>query len=252
MFFRDSVQVTLIIGVKCEDGVVVGADSIRTFGSRIEQEVSNKIEIADDDIIIGTSGVVGLSQLIKDELRRIWNNVKHQNRISSARNMISDAILVQITPVRNRADRLKSRYEGCRSIIAFPFKVSPVLLQYDALANSVEITPESPFVSIGSGSIQADPFLAFVKRTIWNDQAPVNVSEGTFGVLWTLDHVSRVNAGLGVGGRSRVAVLQKQDGSWNAEFLSDYQLAESKEAILEAEDRLRSFPNRFNPDWDND
>ena len=243
---------TLIIGVKCSDGVVIGADSIRTFGTLIEQEVSNKIQIDDSDIVVATSGVVGLSQLIKDELRQYWNDVKQQERISSARNMISDAMLLQIEPVRNRARTMNSQFEGCSSIIAFPLQDTHVLLQYDVFANSIEITPESPFVSIGSGSIQADPFLAFVKRTFWNNQAPENVSEGIFGVLWALDHVSRINAGLGVGGRSRVTVLQKQDESWKAEFLSDYHLAEHKEAILEAEDNLRTFRNRFNPELNGD
>ncbi len=146
---------TLIIGVKCEDSVVIGADSIRTYGSRIEQEVSNKIQIVDDDILIGTSGAVGLSQLIKDELSIIWTRVKKQRRISSARTIISDAMLAQISPARNRADKLKNRFEGCRSIIALPLQDNHVLLQYDAHANSVEISDESPFISIGSGSFQA-------------------------------------------------------------------------------------------------
>ncbi|MCE2473819.1 MAG: hypothetical protein J4G18_18350 [Anaerolineae bacterium] len=36
---------TLIVGVKCKEGIVVGADSITTFGSAIEQEVQNKIKL---------------------------------------------------------------------------------------------------------------------------------------------------------------------------------------------------------------
>lgn len=238
---------TLIIGVHCKDGVVLGADSIRTFGTLIEQEVSNKIQIDDGDVLIATSGVVGLSQLVKHELRECWHEIKHQEKISVARNSITHAMLKQIDPAFRRARDFKSRFEGCSSIIALPFDDRQLLLQYDIHANSMEVTPESPFASIGSGSIQADPFLAFIKRTFWNDQAPENISEGTFGVLWTLDHVSRVNAGLGVGGRSRVAILHKQSNKWQAEFLSDYHLAEHKEAIIEAEDNLRSFRNRFNP-----
>ena len=239
---------TLIIGVKCEDGIVIGADSIRTFGTGIEQEVNNKIQIDDGNVLIATSGVVGLSQLIKDELRRCWRDVKQQERVSYTRNLISDAMLLQIKPAFNRADVLMSRFEGCSSIVAFPLQDNHVLLQFNARADSIEITQESPFVSIGSGSVQADPFLAFIKRTFWHDKAPENISEGTFGVLWTLDHVSRVNAGLGVGGRSRVAVLQKQGNLWRADFYSDDHLGEHKEAILVAEDELRSFRNRFNPD----
>lgn len=239
---------TLIIGVHCGDGVVIGADSIRTFGTMIEQEVSNKIQIFDDDVIVATSGGVGLSQLVKEELGAYWNDVKEQNSKNVVRNIVSNAMLLQIEPSSNRAAILNGKPEACSSIISFPLQDSHVLLVYDPNANSIEITPESPFVSIGSGNFQADPFLAFVKRTFWHDKAPNNVSEGTFGVYWTLDHVSRVNAGLGVGGRSRVAILQKQGDKWKAEFLCDHHLEEHKEAILEAEDSLRAFRNRFNPD----
>ena len=56
---------TLIIGVKCRDGIVIGADSIETFGTDIEQEVSNKIELLAHDTLIAFSGAVGLSQLVK-------------------------------------------------------------------------------------------------------------------------------------------------------------------------------------------
>lgn len=242
---------TLIIGVKCEDGVVIGADSIRTFrSSRVEQEVSNKIQVYDKDVVIGSAGTVGLSQLIKDDLSRQWTDIKQQERLGTARNMITDAMLPQIFRDAKRSKVLDYKFQGSAHIIAFPLKDKHVLLQYSQAADSVEITLDSPFTTVGAGSLQADPFLAFVRRTFWNNLTPRNISEGIFGVLWTLDHVSMVNAGLGVGGRSRVAVLQKEGSEWVAEFISDSDLDEHKEAIFQAEDKLLSFRNRFNPDRD--
>ena len=52
---------TLIIGVKCQDGVVIGADSLTTYGSKIEQEVSDKIQHIAHDAVIANAGAVGLS-----------------------------------------------------------------------------------------------------------------------------------------------------------------------------------------------
>ncbi len=56
---------TLIIGVKCSDGIVVGGDSIITYGSpetysAIEQEISSKITIEANDVIVAYSGAVGM------------------------------------------------------------------------------------------------------------------------------------------------------------------------------------------------
>lgn len=57
--------VTLIVGVICRDGVVIGADSIATAKTAIEQQVSDKITIEEDEVVIACSGSAGLSQLIK-------------------------------------------------------------------------------------------------------------------------------------------------------------------------------------------
>ena len=238
---------TLIIGVKCEDGIVIGADSIVTYGSAIEQEVSDKIEVQSGDVIVAIAGEVGLSQLIKDELCYSWDQVKKERRKSNIMTAISQAMLLQILPAMERANLGEQDFGGCDSMIALPFVDSPILLAYTRVADPIEITIDATFASIGSGAFQADPFLAFVKRTFWHDQAPRNTSEGIFGVLWTLDHVAKVNAGLGIGGRSRIAVLRKQGEDWKAVKLSDDHLAEHRLVIDDAEDILRKYRNRFNP-----
>ena len=238
---------TLIIGVKCEDGIVIGADSIVTYGSAIEQEVSDKIDVQSSDVLVAIAGDVGLSQLIKDELQYSWDNIKKNRRKSRLMVAVSQAMLLQILPAMDRTKLAQQNFGGCDSMIALPFLNVPVLLTYSKFADPEEVTLETTFASIGSGAFQADPFLAFVKRTFWNDQAPRNTSEGIFGVLWTLDHVAKVNAGLGVGGRSRIAVLKKQGKYWKAVKLSDDHLAEHRLVIDDAEDILRKYRNRFNP-----
>jgi len=56
---------TLIVAMKCSDGVVVGADSAATLGSFGEQtvkEIATKLYIVKDSLILGLSGPVGLAQ----------------------------------------------------------------------------------------------------------------------------------------------------------------------------------------------
>ena len=232
---------TLIVGVTCHDGIVIGADSIATSITSVEQQVSDKITIDEDNVIIACSGSAGLSQLIKEELSGRWYEFKQFHCVRDVRNAVSDAMYSQIEPAAQRAKSAGRAFGGCNTLVAFPIDQVPALFQFNALADSTEITTEFPFVSIGSGSSQADPFLAFVKRILWSNNAPNSTRLGIFGVLWTLQHVSRVNAGLGVGEPHRIAVLEKQKGSWIAKKLGEGELSEHRQAIIEAEDALRAF-----------
>lgn len=245
---------TLIIGVKCQDGIVIGADSIRTYGTDIEQEVSNKVDFLAGDALIGSAGAVGLSQMIKERLRDSWLTVREQENMVDARSEIQKVMWSEVRPaMAHAADASKISGRNllsaarCSSLLAFALKSSAILLVYDEYAQSYEVASESPFVSIGSGSRQADPFLAFLKRIFWRDGIPEKTSDGVLCTLWTLDHVSRVNAGLGVGGRPNVFTLSKGQGAWLAERVDEYYLREQLLAVEAAEDRLRSFRDSFIP-----
>lgn len=232
---------TLIVGVICRNGVVIGADSIATVTTAVEQQVSDKITIEEDDVIIACSGSAGLSQLIKEELRGRWHEFKQFRCARDVRNAVSEAMFSQIEPTAKRAKSAGKSFGGCDTIVALPINHTPALFQFNALGDSMEITSELTFASIGNGSSQADPFLAFLKRILWSDQAPNSTRIAILGVLWTLQHVSRVSAGLGVGEPHRIAVLEKQGGSWVAKLLGEGELSEHRQAIIEAEDALRSF-----------
>lgn len=232
---------TLIVGVICRDGVVIGADSVATTVTSVEQQVSDKITIDEDNIIIACSGSAGLSQLIKEELRGRWHEFKQFRHVRDARNAISDAMFLQIQPAAERAKSAGRSFGGCETLVAMAINHNPALFQFNARADSIEITSEIPFVSIGSGSDKADPFLAFVKRILWNDEAPNSTRLGIFGVLWTLQHVSKVSPGLGVGEPHWIVVLERQGAGWTATKLRKGELLEHRQAIVEAEDALRRF-----------
>lgn len=249
---------TLIIGVKCQDALVIGADSVTTFGSAIEQEVDDKIKTIDGDVVVASAGAVGLGQLVFGELKMHWQRVRASNEIFSARNEISEIIWNEVMPAMQRAadaEALLGRKIveslACNFMVAFPVNDTHTLLVYDESAQSLEVMHSSPFFTLGSGSIQADPFLAFVKRIFWSDSAPKTLGDGIFCVLWTLDHVSRVNAGLGVGGRPNVVVLQKRENEWRAEKLSDDTLDEQLMGIRLAEDYMGDFRHFFSPGLSN-
>ncbi len=135
----------------------------------------------------------------------------------------------------------------CSIVVALPINDQAELICFDEQAQSELITADLPFVALGSGQAIALPFLAFVKRVMWKDSAPKILGDGIFGVLWTLQHVIKVNAGLGIGGKPTIAVLKKQEDNWAADFLDDYSLEEHNVAIRSAESALRNYQNTFIP-----
>ena len=74
---------TLIIGFKCSDGLVVGADSGATMGDvsglRTIMQPMTKLQLAADKAIVGVSGPVGLGQLYVDCVERIHNQFRDKD-----------------------------------------------------------------------------------------------------------------------------------------------------------------------------
>lgn len=241
---------TLIIGVKCRDGIVIGSDSIETFGTGIEQEVSNKIEFLANDSLVASAGAVGLSQLITDKLRDSWEAVLNQEDVYSTRILLEELIWSEIKRAMDHVCEAQDLLQEdlmptvqTSSLVAFPFRRTSVLLRTNEIGQSYEISRESPFVSIGSGDFQADPFLAFVKRVVWNDKQPAAIEDGVLGVLWTLQHVIEVNGGLGVGGSPVIATLQKIEEHWEADIRRGPLLDQHRQRISDAEKSMLKYLN---------
>ncbi len=70
---------TVIVGIKCSNGIVMGSDGAATLGSigsqTVRQPVS-KLQIVRKGAILGVSGPVGLGQLFYDSLDKVLNNFR--------------------------------------------------------------------------------------------------------------------------------------------------------------------------------
>jgi hypothetical protein len=97
------------------------------------------------------------------------------------------------------------------------------------------------FVSMGSGQMLADPFLAFVNRVLWKGALPT-IEMGPLGVYWTLDHTIKCAAG-GIGGKIRIATLGKRDKQWIASEMLE--TGESAQFINEIETNISDQAHRI-------
>ena len=249
---------TLIIGVRCGDGVVIGSDSVSTYASpdgqrTIEQDTGTKIRILQNSVLYASAGAVGLGQDVLRSLDSNWKTITRRPRYHTVKGGIADRIAGEINAyarrmeetlvVANREQQYVTKL-GIGFIVALPISDQFHLLTFDAHGNPEEYTSRMPIVTIGSGQAQADPFLAFVKRVAWNDQRPETVKQGIVGVLWTLRYVMARNSALGVGGQMSIGVLETANNDWRASVLVGDRLSLYVDAINDTEQAIFERLNR--------
>ncbi len=222
---------TLIVGIKCAEGIVIAADSRATLGGiggMTSSQNVTKLERPKENVILAISGSVGLGQRISLALNGHWEHIMgSKNDILDARNEIRETIWREVEPEINHAvaaipligldKALPSAW--CDALIALPLPIKgePRLLCYNLHGAGEESTIELPFVTIGSGQRMADPFLSFLKKSLWQDKIPEHVSQAALAAIWTIDHVIDYNPYGGIGVPVRVMRLIKKNGSWVAE-----------------------------------
>ena len=97
---------TLILGVKCSNGVVVGADGAATLGSLTLQTVmqpTSKLAVIAGKVILGVSGPIGLGQLYEDRLSQFPTECRDKNRAEACR-FVRDALLQDLNVCLNTAN----------------------------------------------------------------------------------------------------------------------------------------------------
>lgn len=252
---------TLVIGVLCGDGIVIGADSIATSVTPKgqptgEQKMDSKVHKVDDGMLYAFSGDIGLGQDVLHSVSKSWE----RNKSKSKENIRKSLTKTVVDPIKDYANRTKYikrvlptelAYEPLiTSIVAFVAKDQPVLIHYNLAGHPEEITSGLIFETIGSGKPYADPFVAFVKHVAWKGQQPRTVKHGIVGVLWALQYVSDFSPAIGVGGPFSIGVLEKSKDKWKASVQKEDRLGLYKGAINSAEERLYEELNKVEPEAD--
>lgn len=243
---------TLIVGIKCLDGIVVGADGAATLGAMgqgtIRQSV-HKLNIISHKIIVGVSGPVGLSQRFNWRIEELYTSNKLSGKkCPDAMGIIRTELWkdiqgeMQVAAVAQQTiGRAALSSALSSSLVAMPLDHKFALIQFDQQGAPEEATENIPFVAIGSGQPIADPFLAFVRKIFWPEGLP-SLEQGIFSTLWTLNHAIETNPG-GVSAPTQIMVLEKEGKDFKARELEKTDLAEHEEAIEAAENVLRDFRN---------
>lgn len=245
---------TLIIGIRCTDGIVLGADGAATLGTTFQPTVvqpMRKLDIIRDSIIVGVSGPAGLGQLFKGEIDKLWQEQKLSGKKPfEAMSILREAMWKHAGP-NWEATAVVSRTLGAQAaisastgtIMALPVSKLHCLFQFDHQCSPEQATEDLPFASVGNAQWIADPFLAFLRRIFWKDKSP-SLVDGIFATLWALDHAIVTNPG-GVANPKQLVILEKLSRDWKARELQDAELQEHYQAIEEAEKSLANFRDKL-------
>ena len=243
---------TLIIGIKCSDGIVVGSDGAATLGTVAENTIQQPIKKLlgiDNEIIVGVSGPVAFSQVYTREIRKLSQAQFLKKAPEKSLTAIRDAVWPHLEKEWNAAATcsktlgqaaIQAVFSG--AVIAMPILDVPSLFQFNHQCTFEEATRDLPFVAIGGGQKLADPFLAFLRRIFWPDGLPL-LSDGILAALWTLEQAVLTNTG-GVSRPIQILTLSKNKATeykWTVRELANEDLAEHYQNIADAERALANY-----------
>ena len=234
---------TVIVGVRCTNGVVVGSDSAMTFGAgpgmvTIEQQHPNKISIVRERIIVAGTGQTGLGQRFIYEVEKLWENneIRNSPTVEIGRKL-SEAV------VKNFSSTKAPRGEF-GALVALPVNnvAELVEIQMSDLQPDVK-TGDVWYASMGAGQSIADPLLGFVREAFWRTGAPKNLREGVFASTFVLKLACSMSP-FGVAPPLQMAMLyrdRENKGQWTARRLSQPELLEHEESVEGAIQQLGEY-----------
>ena len=227
---------TILVAVKCRDGIVIGADGIATSaaGERPTMQIASsvKIQIIDGKVIIACTGEVGLSQRFQQIVKESWDAKEFTKPCLQCAPTIAGKTVLNF-----QQSHQKQSGFGFGALMAAPFAKQMELVEFAGNNFQPEIKAHPlHYVSAGSGQMLADPFLAFVDRIVWKQTLP-SLANGQLGVLWVLRHTI-LHAPGGVGGPIQMATLKEVAGQAQARMVEPEEQAQFEQHVEALEDGI--------------
>lgn len=226
---------TILVGVYCKDGVVVGTDSAATFAAgqtRTIEQATRKIDIVGDHIIVAGTGQVGLGQRFTAVVEKAWTDKTFQKPALEVGKALAAATIADFGST--------SAPKQYGALVAFPCQQKPILCEFSVEHFQPELkTDRLWYTSMGSAQPITDPFLGFIRDVFWADGLPT-CSEAVFAVTWTLSHAIKLNPG-GVNGPIQMAVLASEKGKYTARLLDPGEIEAHEENVEGAMEHLRKY-----------
>lgn len=231
---------TVLVGIRCKEGIIIGADSAATFSHgqmRTIEQPMKKISIIADKIIVAGTGEGGMNQRFCQIVQSAWESkIFRGPSIEVARQVCEKAV--------NNFASTKAQQGAYGALVAFPIGSNLELCEFATNNFQPELkTNDLWYVSMGSGQPIADPCLGFIRQAFWNDGVP-SCEDGVFAVVWTLAQAIKLNPG-GINAPMHVAILTLQKGEPHARLLDPDEIDQHVSNVDGAIEHLRQYPRKL-------
>jgi ATP-dependent protease HslVU (ClpYQ) peptidase subunit len=243
---------TLIIGIRCKEGVVLGADGAATLTNAqlqptIQMPVKRKLQVFSGQVVVGVSGDIGLGQRFGQAIAEAWANKAFSGKNGlDAGLILRQTIWTQLHPEVIIAQEAAKAFGPAAinrilttTAVALVIADRPCLFQFDQQGIPFEASEELPLFAIGSGQMIADPFLAFLRRIFWPAGLP-SLAQATLATVWTLQHAIGTHPG-GVNHPMQIVALKREGKGWVAKELEQTEWHEHLQDMRDAENVLAKF-----------
>lgn len=245
---------TLLVGVLCSNGAVIAADrqaSHGAFGQHTVGQPATKIKVIGQDILFASSGAIGLNQQFSHIVESEHLEFKKRNYQSLVtqfqkkfRDILEPAFKTAVAARGLIGDAAAQADVICGSLLAGRYKDGLMLTEISPQGGFEALSKDIPFVCLGSGKQNADPFLRFI-WSIYFDGALPNLSEGSLAAYWTVKTVIELLKSTGVGFTPDVFVLEQKGTEYVGRQLVSDELKGHDEYIHEATQALLGIKNKI-------
>jgi 20S proteasome alpha/beta subunit len=247
---------TLIIGIRCREGIVVAGDGAAQYavmGRPTAQAATvRKLKIVHNKIIVGVSGPVGLAQRLTAHVEEGYAAGRYGGRAETAIGVMRSEFWRLIVEPEYNVALSAGRLIGAQiamapaisaMVVAMPFDAGAELIQFDQQCAPELASDDLPCVAIGSGQPMTDPFLAFLRLIFFPRRVP-SVQDGVFCAVWALQHAIDTMPG-GVAEPKQVIVLERKGQDWEARELPTAEIDIHVDAVRDAERTLTDWRSQF-------
>lgn len=221
---------TLLVGIRCKDGVVVAADRAVTFGTSPGNftiaHKAQKVRVIKKTVIVAGTGHVGGAQRFLETAERAWDL-----QIAGKGKSPMDTCRILSAEFIKDCQSTGMQKPSLGALVAFPSTKGggPQLCEFQTSDFQPELKDTGCwFVSMGSGQLIADSYLAFMREAFWRDGMP-NLKEGMFAAAWVMRQSIKVAPGF-IDEPIDIAVLQGEKAKMLEQGELDYYMDVADEA----------------------
>ena len=211
---------TVLVGILAHGGAVIAADRQVTVGHvGIPMQ---KIAPIGGDSLVASSGSLALGQKIRMVFETHHAELK-AHPYAEHLPAIEQAIRVVVTPTLQMAEKTRYVIPGAEnnalvcSLACIPFADGLRLCHVDYDGSIYCLNENLPYVTAGSGKINADPFIRFIWDVFWPEPGYLPpLREAIFAAYWTVHmNIEYQSTGVGIG-VDVWTVNRNDDGSYAA------------------------------------